>query len=110
MAERDYAELVKQYTLGKIIQRTHFSRTTWYDLNENDFDEHGNIIFDDRDGYRVKPGFEIDSGIVNMTSNVLYALRKIGYSCRDTCAQIQNGIVRVKDGPGNVWRITITKE
>ena len=109
MAERDYDELTKQYALGKTIQRQHFSNT-WYDLTKEDFDEHGNIIFDDRDGYRVKPSFEIDSGIVNMTSNVLYALRKIGYSCRDTCAQIQNGIVRVKDGPGNVWRITITKE
>ena len=109
MAERDYAELAKQYALGKTIQRQHFSNT-WYDLNENDFDEHGNIIFDDRDGYRVKPGLEIDSGIMNMTGNVLYALRKIGYSSRDTCSSVQNGIVRVKDGPGNVWRITITKE
>ena len=109
MAERDYAELAKQYTLGKIIQRQHFSNT-WYDLNEDDFDEHGNIIFDDRDGYRIKPCIELDPGIVNMTSNVLYALRKFGYSSRDTCASIQNGIVRVKDGPDNVWRITITKE
>lgn len=57
-----------------------------------------------------KDSFGIEQGIVNMTSNVLYALRKIGYSCRDTCASIPNGIVRVKDGPGNVWRITITKE
>lgn len=109
MAERDYVELAKQYALGKTIQRQHFSNT-WYDLNDDDFDEHGNIIFDDRDGYRVKPGIEFDSGIMNITSNVLYAVRKIGYSCRDTCASIQNGIVRVKDGPGNVWRITITKE
>ena len=109
MAERDYVELAKQYALGKTIQRQHFSNT-WYDLNDDDFDEHGNIIFDDRDGYRVKPSFELDSGIINMTSNVMYALRKIGYSCRDTCASIQNGIVRVKDGPGNIWRITITKE
>ena len=57
-----------------------------------------------------KDSFGIEQGIVNMTSNVLYALRKIGYSRADTCASIQNGIVRVKDGPGNVWRITITKE
>ena len=109
MAERDYAELAKQYALGKAIQRQHFSNT-WYDLNDDDFDEHGNIIFNELDAYRVKPGLELDSGIVNMTRNVLYALRKIGYSYRDTCASIQNGIVRVKDGPGNVWRITITKE
>ena len=109
MAERDYAFLVKQYTLGKTIQRQHFSNT-WYDLNEDDFDEQGNIIFDDRDGYRVKPSFDFDSELMNMTDNVLYALRKIGYSRSDTCASIQNGIVRVKDGPGNVWRITITKE
>ena len=110
MAERDYAELVKQYTLGKIIQRTHFSRTTWYDLNKDDFDEKGNIIFDDRDAYRVKPSFELDSGIMNMTHNVFRALRSFGYSYRDTCASIQNGIIRVKDGSGNIWRITITKE
>lgn len=109
MAERDYTELAKQYALGNSIQRKRFSNT-WYDLDENDFDEHGNIIFDDRDAYRVKPGLELDSGIINMTSNVLYALRKIGYSCRDTCASVQNGIVRIKDGTGNVWRITITKE
>ena len=109
MAERDYAELAKQYALGKIIQRQHFSNT-WYDLTEDDFDEHGNIIFDDRDGYRVKPGIEFDSGIMNITSNVLYAVRKFRYSYRDTCASIQNGIVRVKDGSGNIWRITITKE
>jgi hypothetical protein len=109
MAERDYAELSKQYALGKTIQRQHFSNT-WYDLNKDDLDEHGNIIFDDRDGYRVKPSFELDSGIIGMTSNILYALRKIGYSCKDTCASIPNGIVRVKDGPGNIWRITITKE
>ena len=109
MAERDYAFLVKQYTLGKTIQRQHFSNT-WYDLNEDDFDEQGNIIFDDRDGYRVKPGIEIDSELMNMTDNVLYALRKIGYSRSDTCASIPNGIVRVKDGLDNIWRITITKE
>ena len=109
MAERDYAFLTKQYSLGKTIQRQHFSGT-WYNLDEDDFDEHGNIIFDDRDGYRVKPSLEFDSGIMNMTDNVLYALRKIGFSSRYTCASIQNGIVRVKDGPGNVWRITITKE
>ena len=109
MAERDYAFLVKQYTLGKTIQRQHFSNT-WYDLNENDFDEHGNIIFDDRDGYRVKPSFDFDSELMNMTDNVLYALRKIGYSRSDTCASIQNGIIRVKDSSGNIWRITITKE
>ena len=109
MAERDYAFLVKQYTLGKTIQRQHFSNT-WYDLNKDDFDEQGNIIFDDRDGYRVKPSFEFDSGLMSMTDNVLYALRKIGYSRADTCASIQNGIVRVKDGFGNIWRITITKE
>ena len=109
MAERDYAFLAKQYTLGKTIQRQHFSNT-WYDLNEDDFDEKGNIIFDDRDGYRVKPSFDFDSGLMNMTDNVLYALRKIGYSRADTCASNQNGIVRVKDGFGNIWRITITKE
>jgi hypothetical protein len=109
MAERDYAELSKQYALGNTIQRQHFSNT-WYDLTADDFDQHGNIIFDDRDGYRVKPSFEFDSGVMDMTNKVLYALRKIGYSCRDTCASIPNGIVRVKDGPGNVWRITITKE
>ena len=109
MAERDYAELSKQYALGKIIQRQHFSNT-WYDLTADDFDEHGNIIFDDRDGYRVKPGLEFDSGIMNMTHNVFRALRSFGYSYRNTCASIQNGIIRVKDGPGNVWRITITKE
>lgn len=109
MAERDYAELAKQYALGKSIQRKRFSNT-WYDLTQEDFDEHGNIVFDDRDAYRVKPGLELDSGIVNMTGDVLHALRKIGYSCRDTCASVQNGIVRVKDGSGNVWRITITKE
>ena len=109
MAERDYAELAKQYALGKSIQRKRFSNT-WYDLTQEDFDEHGNIIFNELDAYRVKPSLEFDSGIMNMTDNVLYALRKIGYSCRDTCASIQNGIVRVKDGPGNVWRITITKE
>lgn len=109
MAERDYAELVKQYTLGKTIQRQHFSNT-WYDLNEDDFDEYGNIIFDDRDAYRVKPSFEFDTGLMNMTDNVLYALRKIGYSRADTCASIHNGIVRVKDGFGNIWRITIIKE
>lgn len=109
MAERDYAFLVKQYALGKTIQRQHFS-DTWYDLNEDDFDENGNIIFDNRDGYRVKPSFKIYSGIVNMTSNVLLALRLAGYSSRDTCASIQDDIVRVKDGSGNVWRITITKE
>lgn len=110
MEERDYSELVKQYTLGKTIQRKHFSSTTWYDLNKKDFDELGNIIFDDRDAYRVKPGLDFDTGLMNMTDNVLYALRKIGFSYKDTCASIQNGIVRVKDGPGNVWRITITKE
>ena len=110
MAERDYAELSKQYALGKTIQRKHFSRNTWYDLTQEDFDEHGNIIFNELDAYRVKPSFELDSGIINMTSNILYALRKIGYSDRDTCASIPNGIVRVKDGPGNIWRITITKE
>lgn len=109
MAERDYAELAKQYALGKGIQRKRFSNT-WYDLTQEDFDEHGNIIFNELDAYRVKPSFELDSGIISMTSNVLYALRKIGYSCRDTCASIPNGIVRIKDGPGNVWRITITKE
>ena len=109
MAERDYAELAKQYALSKIIQRKRFTNT-WYDLTEEDFDEHGNIIFNELDAYRVKPGLEIDSGIVNMTSKVLCALRKIGYSSRDTCASIQNGIVRVKDGFGKVWRITITKE
>lgn len=109
MAERDYDELSKQYALGKTIQRQHFSNT-WYDLNENDFDEHGNIIFDDRDGYRVKPSFDFDSGIMNMTHNVFRALRSFGYSYRDTCASIQNGIIRVKDSSGNVWRITITKE
>lgn len=109
MAKRDYAFLVKQYALGKTIQRQHFSNT-WYDLTEDDFDEYGNIIFDDRDGYRVKPDLELNSGIANMTSNILYALRKMGYSCRDTCSSIPNGIVRVKDGPGNIWRITITKE
>ena len=108
MAERDYAFLVKQYTLGKTIQRQHFSNT-WYDLTQEDFDEHGNIIFDDRDGYRVKPGLEFDSGLMSMTDNVLYALRKIGYSRSDTCASIQNGIIRVKDSSGNIWRITITK-
>ena len=108
MAERDYAFLTKQYSLGKTIQRQHFS-DTWYNLDEDDFDEHGNIIFDDRDGYRVKPSLEFDSGIMNMTDNVLYALRKIGYSRACTCASIQNGIIRIKDGD-NVWRITITKE
>ena len=109
MAERDYAELAKQYTLGKIIQRKRFTNT-WYDLTQEDFDENGNIIFNELDAYRIKPCIEPDSGIINMTSNILYALRKFGYSSRDTCASIQNGIVRVKDGPGNVWRITITKE
>lgn len=109
MAKRDYAELARQYALGKTIQRQHFSGT-WYDLDEYDFDEHGNIIFDDRDGYRVKPSLKIDLGIVNMTGDVLHALRKAGYSCRDTCASIPNGIIRVKDGTGNVLRITITKE
>lgn len=109
MAERDYTELAKQYALGKSIQRKRFSNT-WYDLTQDDFDEHGNIIFDDRDGYRVKPGPKIDLGVVNMTSDVLYALRKAGYSCRDTCASIPNGIIRVKDGSGNLLRITITKE
>ena len=57
-----------------------------------------------------KDNFGIDQGIVNMTSNVLHALRKAGYSYRDTCASIQNGIIRVKDSSGNIWRITITKE
>ena len=109
MAERDYAELSKQYALGNTIQRQHFSNT-WYDLNEDDFDEQGNIIFDDRDGYRVKPSFDFDSGIMNMTHNVFRALRSFGYSYRDTCASIQNGIIRVKDSSGNIWRITITKE
>lgn len=85
-------------------------RLFWYDLTQDDFDEHGNIIFDDRDGYRVKLGLKIDLGVVNMTSNILYALRKSGYSCRDTCASIPNGIIRVKDGSGNLLRITITKE
>ena len=109
MAKRDYAELSKQYALGKIIQRKRFSNT-WYDLTQEDFDEHGNIIFNEFDAYRVKPGLEFDSELMNMTDNVLYALRKIGYSRSDTCASIQNGIVRVKDGFGNVWRITVTKE
>ena len=109
MAERDYVELAKQYALGKGIQRKRFSNT-WYDLTQEDFDEHGNIIFNELDAYRVKPDLELDPGIVNMTSNVLHALRKAGYSSRDTCASIPNGIVRVKDGPGNIWRITITKE
>jgi hypothetical protein len=107
--ERNYVELAKQYALGKTIQRQHFSRT-WYDLDENDFDENGNIIFDDRDGYRIKPGLEVDSDIVNITGNVLYALRKIGYLWRNTCACLVDGIVRVKDDSGNIWRITITKE
>jgi hypothetical protein len=57
-----------------------------------------------------KDNLGFDTGLMNMTDNVLYALRKIGYSRADTCASIQNGIVRVKDGPGNIWRITITKE
>ena len=109
MAERDYAELSKQYALGNTIQRQHFSNT-WYDLTADDFDEHGNIIFDDRDGYRVKPSFDFDSGIMNMTHNVFRAIRSFGYSYRDTCASIQNGIIRVKDSSGNIWRITITKE
>lgn len=109
MAERYYAELVKQYALGKGIQRKRFSNT-WYDLTQEDFDEHGNIIFNELDAYRVKPGLELDSGIMNITHNVFRALRSFGYSYRDTCASIQNGIIRVKDGSGNVWRITITKE
>ena len=109
MAERNYAELSKQYALGKTIQRQHFSRT-WYDLNESDFDEHGNIIFDDRDAYRVKPNLDFDTGLANMTNNVMYGLKKAGFSSRNICASIPNGIVRVIDGPGNVWRITIAKE
>lgn len=109
MAERDYAELAKQYALGKIIQRKRFTNT-WYDLTEEDFDEHGNIIFNELDAYRIKPCPELYSGIINMTHNVFLALRSFGYSYRDTCASIQNGIIRVKDGSGNVWRITITKE
>ncbi len=106
--KRDYAELAKQYALGKCIQRKRFSNT-WYDLDENDFDEHGNIKFDDRDGYRVKPGLIIEPGLVNITHNVLHALRKIGYSYKDSAASIQDGIIRIKEGD-NVWRITITKE
>lgn len=109
MAERDYAELAKQYALGKSIQRKRFSNT-WYDLTQEDFDEHGNIVFNELDAYRVKPGLDFDTGLMNMTDNVLYALRKIGYSRADTCASIQNGVVRVKDGLDNIWRITITKE
>lgn len=109
MAERDYAELVKQYALGKTIQRQHFSRTTWYDLNENDFDENGNIKFDDRDGYRVKPSTELNYGLISITMFVLNCIRRAGFSCKNTCAKVQDGIIRIKDGD-DVWRITITKE
>ena len=57
-----------------------------------------------------KDNFELDTGIMNMTHNIFRAIRSFGFSYRSTCASIQNGIIRVKDGSGNVWRITITKE
>lgn len=108
MAERDYVELAKQYALGKSIQRKRFSNT-WYDLTQEDFDEHGNIVFNELDAYRVKPGLIIEPGLVNFTHNVFRAIRNMGYSYKDSAASIQNGIIRIKDGD-NVWRITITKE
>ena len=51
----------------------------------------------------------LDYGIVSVTMFVLNCIRRAGYSCQDTCAKVQDGIIRLKDKDG-VWRITITKE
>ena len=51
----------------------------------------------------------LDYGIVSMTMFVLNCIRRRGYSCRDTAAKVQDGIIRLKDKDG-VYRITITKE
>ena len=106
--KRDYAELAKQYALGKCIKRKRFSNT-WYDLDENDFDEHGNIKFDDRDGYRVKPSIELDYGLAAKTLFVLNSLRKAGVTREDSCAKVQDGIIRIIEDD-DIWRITITRE
>lgn len=52
----------------------------------------------------------IDYGIVAQTMFVLNCIRRAGYSCSNTAAKVQDGVIRLKDDAGDVWRITITKE
>lgn len=51
----------------------------------------------------------LDYGLIGMTMFVLNCIRRAGYSCKDTAAKVQDGIIRLKDKDG-VYRIIITKE
>ena len=51
----------------------------------------------------------LDYGIVSVTMFVLNCIRRAGYTCKNTSARVQDGIIRLKDKDG-VYRITITKE
>ena len=50
-----------------------------------------------------------DYGIVSMTMFVLNCIRRARYSCKDTAAKVQDGIIRIKE-KDDVWCITITRE
>lgn len=52
---------------------------------------------------------DLDYGIIAQTMFVLNCIRRAGFSCKNTSAKVQDGIIRIKDGD-DVWRITITKE
>lgn len=51
----------------------------------------------------------LDYEIIAQTMFVLNCIRRSGFSCKNTCAKVQDGIIRIKDGD-DIWRITITKE